>query len=442
MQEFERLVDFFAAQRFEDYPQEVRDAALRVVLDDGAAILAGSVLEEVRSLRGFAETHFGQGKAFLAPDAHATPAGAALVNGTAGVALEVDEGNRFTLGHPGAHVLPALWAALGAEDTDGGTFLACLIAGYEIASRMARSVSLWPDAHPHGTWGSMGGAAAVGLLRGRPRDRLLGAIAVAGHLPLHTTYAAPFAGSSVRNLYSGYAALSALIADEAPGITASPDGIRDVYPPFRPEPLVEELGQRYFITENYFKPFAACRYTHGTIEALQQLRPAVGRPEDVRAITVETYAIAARLTAWPHNTLSAKFSIPWAAAAALEGLADDPATFVWSERLAQRFAPWRDKVQVRENPEFTRLVPDLRPTGVTLELADGRSLEARVDLPVGEGARPLGLSDLMAKARRLLASAGIAQDAAETWLGAILELPRAGSARETLERGLGSEPPA
>ena len=40
----------------------------------------------------------------------ADPAAAALFNGSATVALELDETNRFAKGHPGAHVWPAVLA--------------------------------------------------------------------------------------------------------------------------------------------------------------------------------------------------------------------------------------------------------------------------------------------------------------------------------------------
>ena len=38
---------------------------------------------------------------------------AALINGTAGTALEMDEGHQFARGHPGMHVFPALQRSTG-----------------------------------------------------------------------------------------------------------------------------------------------------------------------------------------------------------------------------------------------------------------------------------------------------------------------------------------
>lgn len=436
MQALQDLIGFFRERRIDDFPTAVREAARNVILDDAAAILAGSVLEETQSLREFVRRHFAAGTAFMAPRGSAAPAGAALVNGTAAVALEVDEGNRYTFGHPGAHVLPALWASLGDKDVDGASFVVALVAGYEVAARMARAATLWPDAHPHGTWGAMGGAAALGILRGRTVEEIARAVAVAGHLSLHTAFGTALRGSTVRNVYAGYAALSALVADEAGGVTAAGDGLADVFRPFDAARLTEGLGSIYYIPQNYFKPYAACRYTHGTIDALTGLRAEIPGPNSVKSIRIETYEIASRLTGWPHNTLSAKFSIPWAAAAALEGCADDPTAFLWSEERSGRFARWRDLVDVAENPEFSAMVPDLRPTSVEVQLRDGRTLRRRIDLPQGEGTRPLGLQDLRRKAVRLLSSAGFPDAVAEAWAASAGALPDSDSAKRSLEAPL------
>ena len=52
----------------------------------------------------------------------ADPLLATLANGTAGVALEVDEGNRLGGGHPAIHVIPAALAVAEELGADGGGF--------------------------------------------------------------------------------------------------------------------------------------------------------------------------------------------------------------------------------------------------------------------------------------------------------------------------------
>ena len=91
---------------------------------------------------------------------------AALANATAGVALEVDEGNRWGGGHPSIHVMPAALAVAEELEADGARFIEALIAGYEVTSRLGGATRQRANVHSHGTWGTAGAAVAVARLRG------------------------------------------------------------------------------------------------------------------------------------------------------------------------------------------------------------------------------------------------------------------------------------
>src|SRR6266850_1104346 len=96
----------------------------------------------------------------------AEPMLAALANGTAGVSLEMDEGNRWGGGHPSIHVLPATLAVAEELGVDGRRFIEALVAGYEVTSRLGGASQVRPNVHSHGTWGTAGAAVAVARLRG------------------------------------------------------------------------------------------------------------------------------------------------------------------------------------------------------------------------------------------------------------------------------------
>ena len=86
-----------------------------------------------------------------------------LPNGTAGVALEMDEGNRLGGGHAAIHVIPAAVAVGGGERGPAGrAFLESVITAYEVTSRIGT-----------GTDSPAGGALArhLGHRGGRPRPR-------------------------------------------------------------------------------------------------------------------------------------------------------------------------------------------------------------------------------------------------------------------------------
>src|SRR5262249_37717267 len=109
---------------------------------------------------------------------------AALANGAAAHALEMDDTHRGGSIHLGASVFPAALAAAELVGASGDAVLRAAIAGYEVAARLAMAVR--PAAHyrrgfhPTGTCGAFGAAAAAGLVLGLDEAQLAGALGIAG----------------------------------------------------------------------------------------------------------------------------------------------------------------------------------------------------------------------------------------------------------------------
>lgn len=123
--------------RFDDLSALTVRAAKAVVLDTLGAILAGSRLDENAKLADLAAERSGHRTATPIGRARKVePMFAALANATAGVALEMDEGNRWGGGHPSIHVLPAALAVAEELLADGPRFIEALVASYEITSRL------------------------------------------------------------------------------------------------------------------------------------------------------------------------------------------------------------------------------------------------------------------------------------------------------------------
>ena len=161
----ERLSRFVSDTRLQDLDTADIAAAKAVVLDTIGAILAGSLLPENRNLAQMASKTGGSGPStILGRQAEVQAVFATLVNATAGVALEMDEGNRMGGGHPSIHVLPAALAVAEEVGARGRRFLAALIVGYEATSRIGSGVKVRPEVHSHGTWGTVGAAAATAKL--------------------------------------------------------------------------------------------------------------------------------------------------------------------------------------------------------------------------------------------------------------------------------------
>ncbi len=136
-----RLARLAHRVRVDDLAPAAVDAARNVVLDTLGAILAGSRLPENARLADLAVERSGMRTATVIGRARkADPMLATLANGTAGVSLEVDEGNRWGGGHPAIHVLPAALAVAEEIGTDGGRLIEALVA----ATRSPRALAVPP----------------------------------------------------------------------------------------------------------------------------------------------------------------------------------------------------------------------------------------------------------------------------------------------------------
>jgi 2-methylcitrate dehydratase PrpD len=174
---------------------------------------------------------------------------------------------------------------------------------------------------------------------------------------------------------------------------------------YAPAMVTDALGERWEVARGYFKTHAACRYTHGALDAVMQLRAQEAiDPDAVETVLVETYPTAARLDApAPANSLQAKFSLPFAVATALVHGATDKTAFATSAITDETLA-LADRVSVREDASFAAMVPDQRPTRVRITLRDGSTHDARIDHPRGGAERPFTAADLSRKFAHLTAA--------------------------------------
>jgi len=145
-----RLAGLAAGTRFDSLTAATVAAARDVTLDTLGAILAGSRLTENARLADLAAERSGSRAATLVGHGRkAEPMLAALANGTAGVALEMDEGNRLGGGHPAIHVIPG---ALAVAEERGIVMHAADYATPEFAAvhgRIGRSQERGSGAHAH-----------------------------------------------------------------------------------------------------------------------------------------------------------------------------------------------------------------------------------------------------------------------------------------------------
>jgi 2-methylcitrate dehydratase PrpD len=412
-----RLATLAAGTRFETLSAATVDAARAVTLDTLGAIVAGSRLPENARLADLAGDRSGSRTATLVGHTRkAEPMLAALANGTAGVSLEMDEGNRWGGGHPAIHVLPATLAVAEELGVDGRRFIEALVAGYEVTSRLGGASQLKPNVHSHGTWGTAGAAVAVARLRGHDAAAIRTVINLATSMSPANSWLPCFEGATIRNLYPGRSNLQGILATHllACGYTAVRDAPSDLYGTilgerFDTDAVVESLSADnrvpvYRIERNYVKFHACCLYNHPVLDAVRSLVQSEGvSAHDVQRVRVTSLPFVTRMAdPAPANMLSAKFSVPYAVAAALVKGTTDVAAFEDAVREDPRVRQLATRVEVAGDATMSmRAAPD-RPTArVSIELGDGRVVTREAAVVYGDSANPRPRQELEAKFRAL-----------------------------------------
>ena len=420
----DQLAEFVIETRWDDFGPTAIAAAKDVVLDTVGAILAGSRLSENANFAGLAATMSGSGNSTVFGHPHRVqPVWAAMVNATAGVSLEMDEGNRLGGGHPSIHVTPGAIAVSEDLGSSGSEALASIIVGYEVISRIGAATTIKPEVHSHGTWGTIGTAAAAARLMGFDPGQTRVALNLAMSMSPANTWTPCIEGATVRNLYPGRSGFQGILATHLSrcGYTAIADGPADLYRTFLgdgfdPDAVVDGLGgDTYRIQQNYFKLHACCLYNHPVLDAVQALlREQPFAPSDVKNIAVTAPPIAGIMDdPHPDNMLAAKFSIPYAVAAAICYGRTDVTAFFPERVNSADIRELAERVSLDPDPEMNLRRYDYPAARVAVQLKDGRVRRTEVTSQRGDFSNPADREELLDKfdllARDTLGAGGVQQ---------------------------------
>ncbi|HTY80885.1 MAG TPA: MmgE/PrpD family protein [Candidatus Bathyarchaeia archaeon] len=388
-------------------------AAKLVLLDTIGAIVAGSALAENARLARMMAARSPHGQSTLI--GHRLQSDsllATLTNAAAGVALEMDEGNRLGGGHPAIHVIPGALAVAEEMGADGRRLLEAVIGGYEVGSRIGGATVAGPNLHSHGTWGTISTAVAVARLHGLSADEIRHVINLSGSMTPANSWTPALEGATIRNAYPGRSGLEGILAVDLhkAGFTALDDAPSDVYAGllaegFDPDAAVAGLGDGYRIEQNYFKLHACCRMNHPALDAVMSMR-AQHRftGDDVAAVHVTSIPFGLRmLETAPRTMLGAKFSIPYAVAAALVLGRTDVSAFEEPVLDDERIRAMARRIDVTADGEMALKRADYPTAHVRIELRDGRSLSQTTGVVRGDAANPVEADEVVAKFHALTA---------------------------------------
>jgi 2-methylcitrate dehydratase PrpD len=404
------LAEFAATTRLEDLSTAARDRARLIIADCVPVIAAGMQQPEMKALVSRHLARAGAGEAWVIGAGRSAAAlDAALLNGTAGTWLELDEGNLFAKGHPGIQVVPAALAVAQESAATGADLLTAAALGYELSARISRAANVKLSVHPHGTYGVIGAAIAVGRLKGFTAAQMLELVNCASTMAMASSRQTLLDGATVRNIFTGHSGYMGQMAARLVecGFTGEIDSVASVYgrilsDTFDPERVVAGLGDEWLIAQSYFKLHPTGRYVHSAIDALEDLLSRVpgGRLDvaQIQRIEVRAYALAAMLAEKQVvSSFGARFSVPFALASILvhgrSGLAsfDDAAVAnPQVQALAQR-------VDLAEEPAYTARYPAEQPVSLRIVLRSGAELRGECVVTKGEPAKPHTPAELTGK---------------------------------------------
>lgn len=314
------VIQFIRESHWPDFPTDVRHQALRCLLDALGALLAGSATPPGRLVARIACSQYGGDEATILVDGRrVSAAGAALANGFAANALDIDDGYRLVKGHPGACVLPVVLAAAEtASACRGLELLTALVIGYELGMRAGRiRHATYGCYHSSGSWGAVAGAAAAGRIMGLAAGTLRHALGAAEYhapiAPMMKGIATPSMGKDS----IGWGNMTAMLA-----VLMAREGFTGIEPLFAdaPDPAwIGGLGAEWLIRSLYFKPYAACRWAQPAVDGALRIKAQKGiLPADIRAIRIRSFEAACALrTGPPASTEEAQYNLAYPVAAAL-----------------------------------------------------------------------------------------------------------------------------
>ena len=422
----QRIADYAVGTGFDDLPAAVVDYAKLLFLDLLGCALSGVDTEESCAARALISAGSGPGAAGIWGTAMtAGPLHAALVNGVAAHAQELDDFNGCD--HSGAVVIPAVLAIAEAEGiSDGRRVLEAVVLGYEFGVRCLDAFGGYrahntPGWHSTGTCGSIAAAIAGAKLLGLDAGRMRDAIGIAGNM-MSGTWSFIADGAMTKRLNAGRAAetgvTSAYLA--ANGFTgpsqvfeAEWGGIFRTFSIDRaaPELFFVDLGRAFGILRSGIKPYASCRGAHSAIDSALAIRARIGGPERVARIRIRCSKVNFRTlgNADPETRLAAQMSLPYGVAAAL-ALGDVPLdAFEGALFRREDVAGLLAKTRITMDPTLVGETPAV----VEVDLSTGETMSEQTAVALGDPTNPVPRAAVVRKyetlAGRALGTSRVAQ---------------------------------
>jgi 2-methylcitrate dehydratase PrpD len=428
------LSTYMAAARDRALPAAVAEKAKHHILDTFAAMISGSELPPGRAALAFARAQAGRAVATVVGSTIVTgPIDAALVNGVLAHSDETDDSHGASQSHPGASIVPSA-LALGEElGATGEHFLRAVTLGYDVGPRLTMALggaAFREESRrsTHAIAGNFGSAAAAGCVAGLTAQQMrwlldyasqqASGYAIWGRDTDHIEKGFVFGGMPARN---GVTAALLVRAgwNGVDDVFSGPDNFFQVNAPNgTPGVLIDKLGERFEIVNTDIKKWTVGTPIQAPLDAIETIRSKRAfEAADVKSVVVRlapTVGTVVDNRDIPDICLQHMVAVM---------LIDKTASFHAAHDKArmQDAAVLRQRAKVTYTPDgsLAALLP-ARVAVVEIVLNDGTRLTERVEAVRGTVRNPMTRTEVVAKARDLVApvlGAAIAQTLIDTTLG-------------------------
>jgi 2-methylcitrate dehydratase PrpD len=331
-------------------------------------------------------------------------AAAALLNGISSHTFDFDDTHLRTIIHPAGPVASSALALAEHIGASGRQFLDAMVLGIDVACRVGNAI--YPDHydrgwHITGSTGMLGAAAACSRLLALDAQRTAMALGIAASQPIGVREQF---GTMTKSFHIGGSARAGLMAAlmAKHGYTASmraleaPRGLMQTFSAKCDwNEITDELGTRFEIAFNTYKPFACGIVIHPAIDGCVQIRTMHGlRAEDVERIDLKVHPLVLELTGktTPRIGLEGKFSVYHACAAAI--IFGQAGEHEFSDAAVARpdVIALRNRIKAQADDAIREDAVDIIVT-----CRDGRALHLVVEHAIGSMERPMTDADLRAK---------------------------------------------
>jgi 2-methylcitrate dehydratase PrpD len=400
--EFSRDFDFL------DAPPKTR-AIVQNSLLDIIGVMAGAASNETSvAMRRFAERHYPAGlysSRLIFSGQRVNVLGAAWAGGFSADSLDAHEGHFKSKGHAGATVVPAVLALADAlhhqgQSISGHDLLSALCIGYETALRAGSALmATSPTYHASGGFSALGVVCAGARLLRLDETTFRHALGIAEYFsarcPMMRVVQAP---TMLRDAHGAgaFTGLNALFM-AMEGITGAPaETVEDI----TVSEHWRDLGQRWEIDSQYFKPWPVCRWAQPALTAmleLQRQHPLLAA-DSIETIRVETFYESMCLQGHsPKDADQAQYALAFPLAALVVRGKVGPEEVTGLAITAPDILALSARIEIVEAADISARFPEEILSRLSITLKSGEVLVSPITAARGDPQTPLSLEELEQK---------------------------------------------